>query len=535
MPFTNHSARRIASAVAVTVMLAIGAGCRDESDGEADDTTVPADTTPPAGTTADTSAPTSLPPTSATPSSAPEGPPTSPSTSAVEGALDPVAVRLPPATANGPANASTLDLGAVGYIEEEFFFDGDAAAFSLTSERTLDGEWTAEESETAPFTSRMLVRRPSADATFSGVVVVEWFNVSGGVDGEPDWGYNSDEIIREGHAWVGVSAQSVGVVGSEESFAGLEGALVNADPERYGELVHPGDRFSFDIFTQAGRALVAPDGPAPLGPLQAATLIAIGESQSGMFLSSYANGVQPLANLFDGILIHSRGGGIPSLDEGILGAVDDPVTIRTDLDVPVLVFETETDMNVLGYAASRQDDSDTVRVWEVAGAAHADSFLLEGVYGDAAQGIVGACAGLINDGPQFQVLRAALHHFVNWVLDGTEPPESPRLDVEVDDASPFGFVIRRDELGNAIGGIRTPAVDVPISALSGDPIPGSPGFCQIFGSTAPFEAAQLTELYGDPAAYIARFEVSLQGAVDAGFVLGPEAEVWRQQAAAFTW
>jgi len=41
--------------------------------------------------------------------------------------------------------------------------------------------------------------------------VVEWLNVSGGVDAAPDWLYIHDELIREGFAWVGVSAQAVGI------------------------------------------------------------------------------------------------------------------------------------------------------------------------------------------------------------------------------------------------------------------------------------------------------------------------------------
>ena len=60
--------------------------------------------------------------------------------------------------------------------------------------------------------------------------------------------------MREGHAWVGVSAQQPGVK-----------ALADGDAPRYGSLNHPGDRYSFDIFTQAGRALTSHDGAAPLG------------------------------------------------------------------------------------------------------------------------------------------------------------------------------------------------------------------------------------------------------------------------------
>ena len=55
-------------------------------------------------------------------------------------------------------------------------------------------------------------------------------------------------------------------------------ALKGWDPERYGTLDHPGDDFSFDIYTQAARAV----GPATLGGLAPEKLVASGGSQSAM-------------------------------------------------------------------------------------------------------------------------------------------------------------------------------------------------------------------------------------------------------------
>ena len=242
-----------------------------------------------------------------------------------------------------------------------------------------------------------------------------------------------------------------------------------------------------------------------------------------------------VAGVYDGVLIHSRGGSIPHLDSGDRAFDGEPIQIRTDLETPVLIFETETDMTLLGYTGARQDDTPTVRTWEVAGAADADSYLLNTVYGDVAQGIVEACNGLINDGPQHQVLRAALHHLVDWTRGGAAPPVSPWISVRSESGSPLGYVVERDELGIAKGGIRTPAVDVPVSTLSGDPIPHSPGFCQLFGSTTPFESARLAEMYLAPAAYLERFDRSLDEAISAGFVLTPEGDIWRQDAAGFGW
>jgi hypothetical protein len=342
--------------------------------------------------------------------------------------------------------------------------------------------------------------------------------------------------MREGHVWVGVSAQSVGVQGGVVDALGTASdGLVGLDPERYGELTHPGDRFSFDIYTQAGRAVLRPDGPAPLGDLVPTTMIAVGESQAAMFLTTYLNAVQPLVGLYDGFFLHSRLGIAPTPDVATGDEEGIPtVQVRTDLASPTLIHETETDLTVLGYAAARQDDSRSVRTWEVAGTAHADDFLLSEVYGGAAsEALTAACGGPINDGPQHRTLRAALHHLIAWVVDGTEPPTAPRIELLEADAP--GYAIARDELGNALGGVRTPAVDVPIATLSGEPYPDGAGFCSLFGSTTPFDADLLTELYTDPMNYFARFESGLAEAVAAGFVLGPEAEQWRDEAAAFTW
>ena len=433
------------------------------------------------------------------------------------------------------ANAALQDLDAAGYVEEEYFIEGDATSYAMVGEPTPDGVWEAEEDDTAPYRTRIIVRRPADPDDFSGTVVVEWLNVSAGRDADPDWGYLHPELIREGHAWVGVSAQSVGVVGGDAVLEGiaLEGGLAGSDPDRYGTLTHPGDRYAFDIFTQAGAALLSSDGPDPLGELEPTSVIAAGESQSAFFLTTYVNAVQLLAGLYDGFLVHSRGAGAPELSGARLGegTLTDAVQIRTDLDEPVLIFETETDLTELGYFAARQDDTDSVRVWEVAGTAHADAYLLEDVYGVPAEADVASildCAAPLNDGPQHEVLQAGFHHLVDWIAGGTPPPESPRLDVSDGDPP----VIDRDELGLALGGIRTPPVDVPVATLSGDPVEGGAEFCFLFGSTVPFDEATLAELYPTYADYVAAFEAAADEAVAAGFLLRVDADAMVAEAEA---
>ena len=186
-----------------------------------------------------------------------------------------------------PFSLPLTDLGSVGYVAEEFFLEGTASGYEAESgtELSVDGKWRVLASRTAPFRTRMLVVRPVTMARFNGVVYVNWQNVTAGFElGTAD--FESEQLL-DGFAWVGVSAQRVGVYG----FPGSEQfALRGWDPERYGMLEHPGDDFSFDIYTQATRAI----GPAILGGAKAHKLVATGASQSAMRLRTYANAVQPI-------------------------------------------------------------------------------------------------------------------------------------------------------------------------------------------------------------------------------------------------
>jgi hypothetical protein len=414
------------------------------------------------------------------------------------------------------------------YVESEYVFGGEATSFTAVGDTADDEVSTAEPTGTAAYRTRMIVRRPATPTDFSGTVLVEWNNVTAGSDTTPDWGYLAAEIGRAGHAWVGVSVQTVGVNGGEG--ANFQGGIVGADPARYGGLGHPGDAYAFDIYSQAGAA-VREAATGVLGDLEPTHVIAIGESQSAIFLTTYINAIHPVARVYDGFLVHSRGRSAPAVDASrVTGAAQagaPAVRIRTDLAEPTLIFITETDLTRLGYAAARQDDTGAVRTWEVAGTAHADSGTLAASAGLPRSETLGeliGCTTLINDGPQPEVLRAALGHLVAWVAEGTPSPTSPRIEVTGEGDT---VAIGRDELGIARGGIRTPPVDAPLRVLSGDPAPGGEGFCFLFGQTQPLDPAVITERYGDLAAYTTALDTSLAAAVDDGFLLSYDAEAMR--------
>lgn len=443
----------------------------------------------------------------------------------------PAAAQVPSPVLEGPIEGApfvagtSFDVGLLGYVQEEYFVSGTASSFTSAEPLTADGFWTVTPDETAEYKTRILVIRPAKRRKFNGSVVVEWLNVSGGLDAAPDWVAMHTELMRAGYAWVGVSAQIVGVEGGEPLLGVVSIPLKTANPERYGSLSHPGDSFSYDIFSQVAQAIREPSGASPLGDLRVKRLIAVGDSQSAFRMVTYVNAVQPLARLYDGFLIHSRGGGGASLAEAPQTpvGVPAPTLIRTDQPEPVLTFQTETDMTVLGYFPARQPDSRRFRLWEAAGTAHADTYTLEvgandlGSSPEAAAILVTSnplglfeCEAPVNSGPQHFVAKAAIRALDRWVRRGKPPRPAPRLETTPGPT----LAIARDAHGNALGGIRTPYVDAPIATLSGEPAGGGLA-CLIFGSTTPFESALLAELYPRPRDYVRAVKRSARKAVRA--------------------
>ena len=119
-----------------------------------------------------------------------------------------------------PYNSTPLDLAKHAYMEEEFFIEGQASSYN-----TPPGLIGSVKDGNHPFKIRIVVRRPMSATKFNGTVVVEWYNVSQGHDGEYDWFQSAEQMLAGAYAWVGVSNQKVGV-----------NSLKEWSPTRYGTL-----------------------------------------------------------------------------------------------------------------------------------------------------------------------------------------------------------------------------------------------------------------------------------------------------------
>jgi hypothetical protein len=425
---------------------------------------------------------------------------------------------------------------ALGYRAEEFFVSGTASSYAADQQ--------------AYYTTRIVVLTPTDRAAFNGTVIVEWLNVSGGIDAPAVWFMAHREIAREGYAYIAVSAQRVGVEGGP-SLVGADMSLKAQDPERYSRLRHPGDAFAYDIFSQVGS--MARNGL--LGLLDPKVVLAVGESQSAAYLTTYVNTVDPLAGVYDGFLVHSRFGPAAPLDGSSVFDASKPdavdaVPFRPDLRVPTMTVITETDLIGgwrTGYHAARRPDGEHFRAWEIPGTAHADNYTIRVGFIDNGSAsldeIVAAYAPTnelmgtqlsycINFAPQHHyVLQAAIATLNGWVRTGEPAPTGQPI--ALTDADPP--LLDLDANGIAKGGVRTPWVDVPIAKTSGIAPDESP-MSFLFGSGEVFDTAVLSALYPRGSAeYLERFTEALDRAIGSGFVLPADRSEILRLAAATCW
>src|SRR5262249_14352041 len=153
--------------------------------------------------------------------------------------------------------------------------------FAPGTEASEDGRWETIEVGSVPYRTRFLALRPADRGRGNGTLVVNWNNVSGGVDLV---GLDEHEFFDSGYAMLAVTTQAVGVHGYTSAPMGL----VAWDDERYGSLSIPTDDASYGIF--AGVARCARSGAlheaGALDGFDVEHVVAMGGSQSAARLQS---------------------------------------------------------------------------------------------------------------------------------------------------------------------------------------------------------------------------------------------------------
>jgi hypothetical protein len=419
--------------------------------------------------------------------------------------------------AHAPWGAPSDDMLAPGYVVVEYQLEGTAAGHRIApgTEPTIDGRWSVEAFADAGYRTRILVVRPAREERFNGTVVVNWQNVSAGFEQAAP----RDGELYGGYAWVGVSAQQVGIYGfppgMERHASRRARPLVEHDPARYGELFHPGEPACFDIFTQAGSAVSGSRAVAvdPLGGLRVRRVIAAGGSQSAMRLVAYLNAFQPSTRAFDGFLLSVWEGRAPRPEEGVL-PMGVRTTIRADTDSPVVIVNSEFEAPHLAQIPIA--DTDHLRVWEVTGTPHG----VAPIQTDQPD----RRGRVVNPLSYRPVHEAALRALHEWLADGVPAPSQPRIEMEPDQPAK----IRRDARDNAIGGIRLPEIEAPTHAYYGAAF--GTGRAPLFGAAQPFTDDELQRMYPTRAAYIERWNAAVDVLVDARALRPEDASAMKERA-----
>jgi hypothetical protein len=406
----------------------------------------------------------------------------------VEGPIAGAGMYLDPLEQTFPLSAAEL-----GYVFEEHFVSGTAA-----------GE---------PYTVRLLVARPADldGELFSGNVLVEPKHATG----IPFvWNFTREYLAAYGHASVEVSVFP----------STVEQTLKGANPERYADL-QVADGQASDIFAQVGRLLKSDRSPLP----GAERLYMTGHSMAAGPVWRYMDTHHEDYRLRRGRPIYD--GFFPETTRtasslGPFPEVDVPtVLLNSELEVQGVLVEQGIDY--------RRPDSDRpgqqFRLYEVAGMPHNPAW--------RHPLLVGAdhtCEQPPNDFPYEAIVSMALGHLIAWVEDGVSPPRAERIEVEGDPSRPTA--IARDEHGNALGGIRTTTMDVPVATRTGINAGDYPavGDCLVFGSQRDFTADQLRSLYGSHDRYVNRVNQRLNELIDEGWFLPELSAAVRREAAEFT-
>ena len=456
-------------------------------------------------------------------------------------ALSPVRVVGPlPVSADdypfGAANHTRVpeDLKKVGYVEEEFLVSGVANVY----------DWPADgparvRTASAPYTTRVLIRRPATRSRFSGNAVLEPLNPSNRFDLNIGWAISHAQLVRNGDAWVGVTSKPISVVAMKAfnptRYASLSWAnpLSETDPQNCTMV--PGDSarttengLIWDVLRQVGTWVKGRDSSNPLtyGRSNRASvqrLYAWGYSQSGNFLVTYLNAIHPLdvralgKPLFDAYFIAVPGGLTAIHQCAQAPAPGDPRRSIANAGVPVMRLVTLSEY----LRVEKRPDSDAApnlfRHYEVAGAAHAtpDELTFAAAPADITKAGVPVPPMDCNEGPRSRfpnsvAFNAALRNLDEWVRKGTAPPRAEPIVVE--NGKPV-----LDEYGNVKGGVRSPYVDAPTSAWTGSSTGAS--FCFIAGHEIPFDRERLKRLYPDRAAYVRAVRQSVTDLVSRRFIV----------------
>jgi hypothetical protein len=430
----------------------------------------------------------------------------------------PTSVAPPPAGNGVPFASATVagapgavDLAAQGYVEEEFIVSGVANVYRYGADGAVEVD-----REGVPYATRILIRRPPDPEQFSGNVHVETSHPQYGFN--VVWSQTFEYLLANGDVYVSIATRR-----TNNGSSAIE-SLKGFDPVRYAPIDFTEDGLNWDITGQVGRLLKTETPDNPLRDFDVERLYASGWSGGGALLLLYiSDGFHDRARMpdgapiFDGYLvgepsryprINSTASELPESDER------QQVQPR---DVPAISLHTHPQEEFRRRPDGNRP-KDRYRVYEVAGASHADIRVIGG------SGDLG-CTYEINRFPMHHLFKSTLERLDAWVARDETPPRSKRLALDRDGS------VKVDEHGNPRGGVRTTYTEVPTARYVADN--GGAAVCEnfFFGGQEPFPPEKLASLYESHEDYVRKVTRLVKQLERDGWLLPADARAVREEAA----
>lgn len=451
--------------------------------------------------------------------------------------------------ANGPINL----IKDYGYIEKEYFQSGKANVYDLGAD-----ERAVVSSSGHPYVTRLLVRYPSDPAKFSGRVFIDIMNASSGVDLEDIWRRSWKHMMLSGDAYIGITSKSL-----------TADALKKFDPVRYADINWTVNGVSenglfWDMLSQLGSQLRKPGTGGLLATLSPKWVYLGGQSQSGFYMNTYITAFTDRLEkagpngkpLFDGYLNLVGPGAMPLRNEAGVPSASVPKTLYKATGVPQIVLMSEAESrfyDILGTGipglfpalppyqrrADANGANDKFRFYEVAGAPHSDPtspiIPINSEIAKAKADGTGRAPKQYFSGHEEPVLH--LDEFVNgalenlhaWAAQGTPAPTADAhwmwYATSPDAKGNLLHAPLRDQFGNALGGLRSPLIEVPLYQYLGQGKTASGSLAFDWGSMIKLSDASINALYGGSCdVFQATFNAATDALVTGRYLVGRDAE-----------
>ncbi len=461
------------------------------------------------------------------------------------------------------------DLSKAGYLEEEYLVSGLANVYDFDAAGKV-----VVKTAKAPYTTRILVRRPLSPQKFSGTVVVELLNPTAMYDLDFQWQFANTYFIEHGDAWVGITSKPV-----------TAKALKTFDPVRYAAVSWanplPPDQtcpnpvsflpdsspetengLVWDIASQVAALLKSKDEHNPLKDFPVEMAFLTGYSQTGGYMVTYINFIRPLPEavgskgrpVYDGYLIGDGDAILIPLNQcsAPLKPGDARFVIKPRPE-PVISVVSQILWTGMGMDRADSDSpKDPYRRYEIAGASHInqravglwptpDDMIKAGITSPPPNCKEFATYGM-TDFPSEYFMSGAFSNLDAWVRSKTAPPRVPRIQLEpvpsgTKPSWPPSIPVKLDKYGNALGGVRSPYLDVPTGTYHVFSTPANPDdpasglFCSLVGYKVPFNKDLLKELYPTHEEYVEKVNAQVDKMVKDRLITKPDGQKIKTEAA----